>query len=123
MDAHVVGTPISDALAAEAEAVAALLRSDAPREEKVEAADALIVGFVEAGIDYHFHGPALRFGLHPLLLRLIDVAARTTLTALKTAVRGVLKGLSDEQLVGVADEIEERVYPVQAVGDDAEEEG
>ena len=115
MPTTVVGTPISDALAAEAEAVTALLRSDAPRAEKVEAADALIIEFVRVGIDYHFHGPARRFGLHGLLVRVIDVAAATTLKALKTATRRVLKGLSDEQLTGIADEIEERLYPVEVV--------
>ncbi len=110
---HVLGTPLSDAVAAEAERVADLLRSDAPRAAKVEAADALIIGFVRAGIDYHFHGPARRFGLNPVLMKVIDVAAGTTLRALQVATRRVLRGLSDAQLAGIAEEIEERVFLVE----------
>ena len=113
MSAYVLGTPLSEATAAEAERVAGLLRSGAPRAEKVEAADGLIIGFVRAGIDYHFHGPARRFGLNAVLMKVIDVAAGTTLKALEIATRRVLRGLSDEQLAGIADEIEERVFVVE----------
>lgn len=116
MPVHLLGTPLSDALAAEAEAVATLLRSAAPRDEKIEAADDLIFRFVQTGIDYHFHGPARRFGLSPLLVKIIDVAAATTLKALKTATRRVLKGLSDPQLVSIADEIDERLFEVSESG-------
>lgn len=105
-----VGTPISDDLAAEAERVTDLLRSDAPRDRKIEEVDELIVRFVEAGIDAHFHGPARTFGLSVWFVKIIDVAAATTLRALKTAARRVLKGLSDEQLTALADEIEGRLY-------------
>jgi hypothetical protein len=112
---HVVGTPITEELNAQAEAVIELLRSDASRSEKIEAADELIFQFVETGIDYHFHEPARRFGLNTFLVKMIDVAAMTTLRALKTATRRVLKGLNDEQLTGVADELEERLYPVEVV--------
>lgn len=115
MISYVVGTPISDALHAEAETTIALLRSDAPRPDKVKAADHLIYGFVEAGIAYHFHGPAQLFGLSKLLVKVIDVASATTLRALQSATRRVLKNLSDEQLVQVADEIEARLYPIQLV--------
>ena len=110
MTRTLVGTPISDDLAAEAERVTALLRSDAPRDQKIEEVDDLIIRFVEAGIDVHFHGPARAFGLSVWFVKIIDVAAATTLRALKTATRRVLKGLSDEQLVGLADEIEDRLY-------------
>lgn len=113
MTAHVLGTPISEELYEHAERVIELLRSDAPRAEKIEAADELVYRFVESGIDYHFHAPARRFGLKTFLIRLIDVAAATTLRALKSATRHILKGLTDEQLMGVADEIEERIYPVE----------
>ncbi len=113
----IVGTPISDALAAEAERVVALLRGEAPRAEKIDRVDALVFRFVEAGIDVHFHGPARMFSLSPLLVKMIDVAAATTLRALRTATRHVLKGLSDDQLAGLADEIEDRLYQVEVVGD------
>lgn len=115
MLAHVLGTPISEEQFAEAERVMALLRSDAPRDEKIEAADELIVSFVASGIDYHFHEPARKFGLSNFLVRMIDLAGSTTLRALKSAARRVLKGLTDEQLAEVADELEERIYPVQLV--------
>jgi hypothetical protein len=115
MTGHVLGTPISEELFADAQTVIALLRSDAPRKEKVEAADRLIYRFVHTGIDYHFHEPARKFGLHTFMIKVIDVAAATTLRALKGATRHVLKGLSDEQLAGVADEIEDRIFPVEFV--------
>lgn len=115
MTRHLLGTPISDDLANEAEQVAALLRSDAPRDEKVDRVDDLIFRFVETGIDVHFHGPARMFGLNMLLVKVIDLAAATTLRALKTATRRVLKSLSDEQLSGVADEIEDRLFEVEIV--------
>lgn len=110
MPRHLLGTPISDDLAAEAEQVAALLRSDAPRDEKVDRVDDLIFRLVQTGIDVHFHGPARLFGLNSLLVKVIDVAAATALRALKTATRRVLKHLSDEQLREVADELEDRLY-------------
>lgn len=110
MTRTLIGTPISEDLAAEAERVTALLRSDAPRGRKIEEVDDLIIRFVEAGIDVHFHGPARAFGLSTWFVKIIDVAAATTLRALKTATRRVLKGLSDEQLTGLADEIEGRLY-------------
>lgn len=108
-----VGTPISDALAAEAERVMGLLRSDAARDEKIDAVDALVFQFVEAGIDALFHGPARVFGLSPLVVKIIDVAAATTLRALRTAARRVLKGLSDDQVMALADEIDDRLYRVE----------
>lgn len=113
MTSHILGTPISDALAADAEAVAALLRSEAPRNEKIDRVDELIYRFVQTGIDVHFHGPARLFGLNALLIKVIDIAAATTLRALKTATRRVLKSLSDEQLYGVADELEARLFEIE----------
>lgn len=115
MTGHVLGTPISEELYQDAQGVVALLRSDAPRKEKIDAADKLIYRFVDAGIDYHFHEPARKFGLHTFMVKVIDVAAATTLRALKGATRHVLKGLNEEQLAGVADEIEDRMYPVEVV--------
>ena len=77
--------------------------------------DALIYRLVQVGIDEHFHRPARMFDLNPLLVRVIDVAAATTLRALKTATRRVLKSLSDAELRTVADEIEDRLYEVEVV--------
>lgn len=113
MPRTLLGTPLSNDLAAEAERVTALLRSDAPRREKIAEVDDLVIRLVQVGIDAHFHGPARLFGLSTLLVKIIDVAAATTLRALKTATRRVLKGLSDEQLVALADEIEDRLYQIE----------
>ena len=113
MSHTIVGTPIPDPLAAEAEAVQVLLRSDAPRAEKAERLDDLVFRFVETGIDVHFHGPARLLGLSPLMVKIIDVAAAATLRALKTATRRVLRGLSDEQLARLADELDDRLYQVE----------
>ncbi len=115
MTRHLLGTPLPDDLAAEADDVAALLRSDAPRSDKIERVDALIFRFVQTGIDAHFHGPARLFGLNALLVKVIDVAASTTMRALKAATRRVLKSLSDEQLREIADEIEDRLYHIEGL--------
>ena len=113
MTLHLIGTPISDDLANEAAEVAVLLRSDAPRAEKIDRVDNLIFRFVQTGIDVHFHGPARLFELNVLLIKVIDLAAATTLRALKTATRRVLKSLSDEQLRSVADELEDRLFEIE----------
>jgi len=115
MTGHVLGTPITEELFKRAEEVIALLRSDASRAEKIEAADQLVYQFVKSGIDYHFQQPAHRLGLKSFLVKVIDVASATTLRALKGATRHVLKGLDDAQLLEVADEIEDRIYPVELV--------
>lgn len=115
MTQHLLGTPLSDDLAAEAERVVALLRSEASRSEKVDAVDALIYEFVRVGIEAHFYAPARLFGLSSLILKVIDVAAGATLRALKSATRRVLKSISEEQLHEVADEIEDRLYQVEVV--------
>lgn len=115
MTHHLIGTRLSDDLAHEAEEVAALLRSNASIDLKVDRVDDLIIRFVQTGIDQHFHEPARMFDLNPLLVKVIDVAAATTLRALRTATRRVLKSLSDEQLRGVADEIEDRLYHVEVI--------
>lgn len=112
MPLYLLATPLDEALHDEAEGVIALLRSPSPRAAKVAAVEALLIRLVGVGLDYHFHGPARRFRLSPLLMKVIDVAAATTLRALKTAARRVLRGLTDGQLVEVADELEERLYAV-----------
>jgi urease beta subunit len=115
MTHHLLGTRISDDLAREADEVAALLRSNASTDLKVDRVDELIYRFVQVGIDQHFHEPARMFDLNPLLVKVIDVAAATTLRALRTATRRVLKNLSDEQLREVADEIEDRLYQFEVI--------
>lgn len=110
MTVHLVGTPLSPDLYAEVESTVALLRSEAPVRVKADAADELIFRIVEAGLDYHFRDPALRFGLSPLLVRVVDVAAGTTLRALKAAARRVLRGLEAEHFAAIADALEERIY-------------
>ncbi len=115
MTQHLLGTPLPDDLAAEAERVVAFLRTDAARQAKIEAVDELVYALVRVGIEVHFHVPARLFSLNALLVKVIDVAAATTLRALKSAARRILKSLTDDQLREVADEIEDRLYQVEVV--------
>ena len=113
MARYLLGTHLPDDLAAEAERVAALLRSDAPRAEKVDRLDALVYRFVQVGIEEHFHRPARLFDLSPFLVKVIDVAAATTLRALRSATRRVLRSATDAELREAADEIEARLYQIE----------
>jgi hypothetical protein len=110
---YLLGTPLPDDLARDAEHVAALLRSDVPRDEKVDRLEDLIYRFVQVGIDEHFHRPARMFNLSPLLVKVIDVATATTLRVLQSAVRRVLRNLTDAELHEAADEIERRLYQIE----------
>jgi hypothetical protein len=112
MTRYLLGTRLPDDLAHEAERVAALLRSNAPRDEKVDRLHVLIYRFVQAGIEEHFHRPARLFDLSPLLVKAIDVATATTLRVLQSAARRVLRTLTDAELREAADEIEGRLYQV-----------
>lgn len=106
-----LGTPLPDALAAEGRAVVDLLRSGATQEEKSERAFAFIYAAGEAALDYHFTQPLRRLGVGAVTRNVVDVALGVALRSLRPPLRHVLRSMDDDQLRGVADEIEFRLYP------------
>lgn len=106
-----LGTPLPDDLAAEGQAVIAYLRDDAPARNKADRAFAFIYAVGERALMYHFQEPLERLGVNLVLHRTVDVALHMALKGLRPPMRRVLQGMSDDQLLRVADEIEHRLYP------------
>ncbi|MEM1056087.1 MAG: hypothetical protein AAGI52_11210 [Bacteroidota bacterium] len=106
-----LATPLPDALSTEGKAVVRLLRSDAPREEKASEAFSFIYAVGEHSLRYHFREPLATLGVGAILRKSVDVALDLALKGIRSAMRRVLEGMDDEQLLGVAREIEIRLYP------------
>lgn len=106
-----LGTPLPDALSTEGPAVVAYLRAHASTREKADRAFAFIYAVGEHSLAYHFQEPLERLGVSLILRRTVGVALGVALKGLRGPMRRVLQGMSAEQLLGVADEIEFRLYP------------
>jgi hypothetical protein len=87
------------------------LRSEAPPHERAERAFAFIYAVGEEALAYHFSRPLERLGVGGLTRKTVDVALSVALKGLRGPMRHVLLGLDEAQLLGVADEIERRLYP------------
>lgn len=111
MRAWFLATPLPEPLAADGHAVVDLLRSDAPRAEKAARAHAFIYGTGEHALAHHLREPLERLGVGRLVRQGLGVALDLALRGLRTPLRRVLDGMDEEQLRGVADEIEVRLYP------------
>ncbi|MDT0633279.1 hypothetical protein RQM47_11595 [Rubrivirga sp. S365] len=111
MRAWFLATPLSEPLAADGHAVVELLRSDRPRSEKAAQAHAFIYGVGEHALAYHLREPLERLGVGRVTRQALGVALDLALRGLRTPLRRVLDGMDEEQLRGVADEIEVRLYP------------
>lgn len=106
-----LGTPLSEPLAAEGRAVIALLGTDAAREVKAERAFAFIYAVGEASLAYHFTQPLERLGVGAVTRGVVEVALGMALKGLRPPLHRVLRGMDDAQLRSVADEIAFRLYP------------
>lgn len=106
-----LGTPLPDAVAAEARAVIEHLRGEAPPEEKADRAFRLIYAVGEEALRYHFVQPLARLGVGHLTRGVVEVALNVALKSLRPPLRRVLNGMDAGQLRDVADEIEHRLYP------------
>ena len=98
-------------MGADGREVVDLLRSDAPRKEKAQRAFAFVYGVGELSLDYHFRQPLAALGVGAITRKALDVALDLALKGIKGPMRRVLDGMDDEQLLGVAREIEHRLYP------------
>lgn len=106
-----LATPLTDDLAAEARGVIDTLRSDAPRPERAARAFAFIYALGEESLRFHFREPLETLGVGLVTRKTVGVALDVALRGIKGAVKNVLGGMDDAQLRGVADTIEERLYP------------
>ena len=106
-----LGTPLPEALAADARTVVELLRSDAAAAEKAEQAFRFIYAVGEEALDYHFTQPLTRLGVGAVTRGAVEVALSLALKGLRPPLRRVLHGMDDARLRAVADEIEFRLYP------------
>lgn len=106
-----VGTPLPNPLAEEGHVTVALLRSEADRRQKAEAAFAFVYAVGEESLRYHFRQPLAALGVGIVMRRALDVALDLALKGIRRSMRTVLMGMDDAQLRGVADEIEVRLYP------------
>ena len=106
-----LGTPLPPALADEGHAVVAFLRGAAPDEEKADRAFRFIYATGEMALAYHFHQPLVKLGVGKVTRAAVDVATSVALAGMRGPMRRVLLGMTAEQLRGVADEIEFRLYP------------
>ena len=111
MRAWFLATPLDDALASDGRDVVDLLRSDAGQGQKAERAFAFIYGVGEHALAYHLREPLERLGVGRLTRQALGVALDLSLRGLRTPLRRVLDGMDEEQLRGVAHEIEVRLYP------------
>ena len=109
--AWMVGTPLPEALAAEAHAVVDHLRSDGPRRDRADRTAALILALADESLRYHFREPLDALGVGMVARKTVGVALDLVLRGLKSPIRSVLGGMDDAQLAGVADAIEQRLYP------------
>ncbi len=109
--AWLVGTPLPDALAAEALAVVTDLRTDGPRRERSDRTAALILALADESMRYHFREPIEALGVGMVARKTVNVALDLVLRGLKSPIRSVLGGMDDSQLAGVADAIETRLFP------------
>lgn len=106
-----LATPLPEPLAARAPEVIALLRSDAPRRERAEAAFAFIYDTGEEALRYHFREPLDVLGVGLVTRKAVGVALDVALRGIRGALKNVLSGMDDAQLARVADEIERRLIP------------
>lgn len=106
-----LATPLSDDLSADGKEVVRLLRSDAPTKEKSTRAFSFIYSVGEYALAYHFRQPLAALGVGAITRKTLDVALDLALKGLRTPLRRILDGMDEEQLRGVATEIETRLYP------------
>ncbi|MFN3597064.1 MAG: hypothetical protein ACK41D_07310 [Rubricoccaceae bacterium] len=104
-----LATPLPDDLAARSPDVVALLRSDAPRRERAEAAFEFIYDTGAESLRYHFREPLETLGVGFVTRKAVGAALDVALRGIRGALKNVLSGMDDAQLARVADEIERRL--------------
>jgi len=95
----------------EGQALVEYLRTSAPEKEKAARAFDFIHGAVELSMDHHFVQPLAALRVGALTRKALSVSLNLAVNGMKTPMRRILNGMDSAQLSGVADAIEERLYP------------
>lgn len=106
-----LATPLPPALAEEGKATVAVLRTDGARRERSARAFAFIYACAEHTLQYHFAEPLAALGVGRVTRAALTTALGVAIKGIRAPMRRILDGMDDEQLRGVADAIEHRLYP------------
>ena len=106
-----LATPLPAPLAQEARDTIDALRSAAPQKDRSKQAFDFILATIEHSLRFHFREPLAALGVGMMTRKALDVALDLALRGLKGPMKRILDGMDDAQLGGVADAIEERLYP------------
>lgn len=106
-----LATPLPDELASQGRTVIDHLRSGASTSDKSEQAFAFIYAACARSLSYHFREPLSVLGVGRVTRKTLDVALDLALRGIRKTMASVLNGMDDAQLRGVADAIEQRLYP------------
>ena len=106
-----LATPLPEPLADDARGTVAFLRGEASAKEKGQRAFSFIFSAVEHSLGYHFREPLAALGVGMMTRKALDLSLDLALKGLRAPMRRILEGMDDAQLRGVADAIEERLYP------------
>lgn len=106
-----LATPLPEPLARDGRETIGLLRSGASDKEKASRAFEFIYAVADHGLTYHFSAPLASLGVGVVTRKALGVALDLALRGIRTPMRRVLDGMDSSQLAGVADALEERLYP------------
>ena len=106
-----IATPLPDELATTGRDVIELLRSDAPTGDKSALAFAFVYDATEHSLTYHFREPLAELNVGLMTRKTLDVALDLALKGIRRTMKSILAGMNEDQLRGVADAIERRLYP------------
>lgn len=110
--ATLLGCPVDDALADEATAMVAHIRACDGDVDDVSDITALISKLTEASLDYYFTRPVRELGAGRTLLGIVAVGNRGAQKVLRGGMQQVLSRLNQEQILQIADYIEECFYEI-----------
>ena len=106
-----LGTPLPESLEREGRETILLLRSEAPRAERASRTFDFIFAAGEHSLAYHFREPLARLGVGVVTQKTVSVALDLALKGLRRPLRHVIFAFDEDQLLLIAEEIENRLYP------------
>lgn len=118
-----VAAPISDSLVAEMDRVHQTLRqAESPRRHAREGVD-LILRITEECLDYYFLRSTERLGFGAMAQQAVKMGLKTSMSGIGMFVRQLGKSMSDQQVLDLADMVEEMLLEVEIEEDDREDAG
>jgi len=102
-----VAFQISADLRRRAESVVESIRSDPDKKKHAPALVEVVLEMTDAGLHYYFLHPLERAGVGVVTRSAVDLAIGTAGRALPMVVRKTVKSLKDEQILSIADFLDE----------------